>query len=252
MPENQQSEGAPLLNQYQGALPAEPYVETQPVQQPLSPAPGPEYSGGLPQKDPDVSNNSGQSAAQTLPSALPPTPTPVNNAGDAFKNNDVIGEAKRQFPILDRPDVVYGYGKADDGRMLESYPPGEDWRPKEYPIDKLGVEVYSQKTRPEDVLGDVVSHHLINADPKVKQYYDNFVSSLNPDQQARLHQQYEHEKQKYQEDRPYDAWAQASGIPAYFRGYTFHQWPNTEKLYTPQQMKNLDELNAYLRAPKGR
>ena len=50
--------------------------------------------------------------------------------------------------------------------MLEFYPPNEKGaldkpRPRELPINKIGVEVYNADVTPLDVLGDVTSHWLI-------------------------------------------------------------------------------------------
>jgi hypothetical protein len=39
-----------------------------------------------------------------------------------------------------------------------------------------------------------------------------------------------------------------SGLPSYFRGRAFNQWPQekTQGWYTPQQMQLFEEMNRYL------
>lgn len=153
----------------------------------------------------------------------------------------------RLAPFLGK--MAYKKSKAEDGRMLESYPVGEDYS---FDPTRPAIEDFSDKTAPKDVAGDVVSHFLVagpNADPRLAAYYNTFRSSMTPDQQARLQEQYQWAKDKEGEKRPFRVWAEKSGIPAYFRGYAFDQWPreHASKLYTPKQIAMFDEMNAYLK-----
>lgn len=168
----------------------------------------------------------------------------------------IFDQAQQQYPILKKHDIQYreNFGGDQSGNMLESWPPGETGtpdrpRPQEFNSDKLGVEVFDPKTRPIDVLGDVVSHHLVEADPKIRGYYDGFVNSLEPWQHERLQEQYQHAKENEGEARPFEDWKQSSGLPAYFRGYPFQQWSKSEDMYTPSQMKKLDRMMGYLKEP---
>ena len=139
--------------------------------------------------------------------------------------------------------------------MLEFWQPGDEGdkdqpRPKDLPLDKPGVEVYSDKTRPIDILGDAVSHYMVNTDPKIKGYYQQFQHSLTPEQKNRLQEQYKWDQDKEGDKRPYPQWEQESGLPAYFRGYAFQQWANPQKLYTPGQLKMFDDMMGYLQGNK--
>lgn len=172
---------------------------------------------------------------------------------------NVFDQALQQYPILKRAGVsaISSLGQGD-GNMLEFWPPGEPGsddrpRPSGLPANVPGVEIYSDKTRPIDVLGDVVSHHLVKADPKVSDYYQKFQTSLTDEQRSRLQEQYAHAQKNFAEKRPYPEWEAASGLPAYFRGYAFQQWPEefNARAYTPGQRFMFDEMNNYLRSPDG-
>lgn len=191
------------------------------------------------------------------PSTPASTPTP---------EPDAVAKAREQYPILKGMDFAATQSPqtAGDDRMLESWQPndpGWTWgsgntyypRPKGIPNDKFGIEILDPKTRPLDVLGDVVSHQLVNTDPKIAGYYQQFKDSLTPEQHAQLQEQYQYAQQNEGETRPYAEWEQASGLPAYFRGYAFDQWPKdfNDKAYTPEQRKMFDDMMSYLKQEPG-
>lgn len=164
---------------------------------------------------------------------------------------NLMDQAKTQYPILNNYDIKYKENFGRGQGYLESWPPGETGstelpRPSEFGANDFGLEVYDKTTRPIDILGDVVSHHLVNVDPVLKNTYKNFISSIEPWQENILKEQYSHAKEKYGENRPFDDWKEISGLPAYFRGYPFQQWDNSEHLYTKDQIKNLDEMMKYV------
>ncbi len=162
---------------------------------------------------------------------------------------DVFEQAMEMYPALRNLGIEYKISpNPEEKRMLEFYPPNEKGspnnpRPRELPINKLGVEIYNEDVRPLDVLGDVTSHWLIYNDPEYKQYYDDFVQSMSPEQKQRLKGQYEHYVSKG-EKRPYEQWEQMTGLPAYFRGYPFKQWPDkfNQVAYTPEQREMFDRM----------
>lgn len=169
----------------------------------------------------------------------------------------LLEAARKEYPILNQYDIGYKYSPKQDSGYLEFFPadePGspERPRPKEFPMGKIGVEVYDPKTRPIDMLGDITSHYLIYEDPQVKQYYDQFQNSLNLGQYDRLRNQYQFAQQNYGEQRPYEQWYESTGLPGYFRGYAFQQWPEdfNETAYTPQQRAMFDQMMEYLRGVK--
>jgi hypothetical protein len=166
----------------------------------------------------------------------------------------VMDQAYQQFPILKDVPLVYKESPGKGGNnLLESWPPGEEGdkdypRPKEFPLDKLGVENYSPKTRPIDILGDVVSHHLVNTDPQIQRTYSAFQKSITPSQEDLLKEQYKYAQQSEGEKRDFDAWKESTGVPALFRGHAFQQWPSdfNKRVYTPQQRELLDKMMMYL------
>jgi len=172
---------------------------------------------------------------------------------------NLMDQAKQQYPILKDLGLNFKYNPQMGGQsgMLEFWPGDEQGtpktpRPKEFPIGSLGVEVFDKKTRPIDILGDVVSHHLVNSDPTVKDYYNQFKQSLTPDQKTRLQSQYQWAQKNYGETRPYQQWEEHSGMPAYFRGYPFQQWDDAASAYTPEQLLMLDEMMKYLKGGGGK
>ena len=171
----------------------------------------------------------------------------------------VISQAKDQYPILNELPLSFTRTASSptETRMLESWnknDKGWDWagkhydRPTDLPLDKFGIEILNDKTRPIDILGDVVSHHLVKSDPLFKNYYEKFQNSLTSDQHNILQQQYKHarEDKDSPETRPYHEWYEESGIPAYFRGYAFKQWDNPHELYTVPQMQMFDKMMTHL------
>jgi len=162
-------------------------------------------------------------------------------------------QALKQYPVLQQYPVRYTERTDIPGHM-ESWPVGEEggpeWpRPEELPMDQFGVEVRGTDSRPEDVLGDISSHHLVNVDPVTKDTYTRFAGSMTPEQVGILNEQYQHAVNSG-EKRSFEQWASVSGIPAWFRGYTFSQWPEefTSRAYTPDQTRLLDRLRHYYEA----
>lgn len=190
-----------------------------------------------------------EAAAPPEQTALPPDAAASEGAQP---DKNLLDQARDQYPILKNHDIGYTEAFGRSKGYLESWPAGEEGgqdlpRPKELAPDKFGIEIYDKKTRPIDVLGDVVSHKLINDDPKIKQHYEEFQDSMKPWQKKNLKAQFEHDKREYGEDRSYDDWEKSSGMPAYFRGYPFKQWDDPKEMYTPGQMKKLDKMMDYLK-----
>lgn len=165
---------------------------------------------------------------------------------------NLLNKAKQEYPILGGLNLQYKYNPTGGRGMLEFWPQDEPGtqkfpRPQEFPLDSLGVEVYDPRTRPIDILGDVVSHHLTETDPTIKQFYEIFKTSLTNTQKATLKSQYKWAKQNENETRPYSVWEKQTGLPGYFRGYPFQQWEEAAAMYTPDQLDNLDAMMAYLK-----
>lgn len=164
-------------------------------------------------------------------------------------------QARQEYPILQSADVQYMFqpqGVEPTG-MLEFYPPDETQRPQNLPLGRPGVAVFDPKTRPADIAADYVSHYGRTQDPKIKAHYEQFVQSMTPNQQRILRNQYDHARLNEGETRPFDIWAEVSGIPAWYRGYLFQQWPKEfiDQAFSPQQLKQLDAIRPYLTQPQG-
>ena len=169
---------------------------------------------------------------------------------DKGKDNEVMGammfdRAKQEYPYLGDKDIAFKYSPQPKPQyMLESYKGDDapDWGKGR----QAAIEVFNPKTRPLDILGDYVSHYAVEQDPKMQEYYQQFSSSLDP---AFMQKRYQYHTQHLGEKRPYEEWAKMTGIPEMFRGYTFNQWGTPQqaaKMYTPQQLKILDEVRKHL------
>ena len=169
------------------------------------------------------------------------------------RGNKLFERAQQEYPYLAGKDIAYKYSPQQGRGFLEFYDPQETGspeypRPKELPLGKVGIEVFNPKTRPIDILADYVSHYGVEKDPYLAQRYQEFIGSMSPQQRQILQQQYKYYQQhpEYQEKRPYEEWEKASGLPAYFRGYTFNQWENPQEMYSPQQIEMLNQVRKYL------
>ena len=154
-------------------------------------------------------------------------------------------KALELFPKLSR-DLGYKENFGGGDGFLEFYPADEQDNP--FP-GKPSVQVFNPETRPEDVAGDIVSHHMIDNDPVIGEAYRRFLMSMRPFQQKILQDQYQHAVTNSGEQRPFEKWAEMTGQPGYFRGYTFGQWPAefNKKAYTDDQRGLLNGVVNYLR-----
>lgn len=165
-------------------------------------------------------------------------------------DNEIMGQmmfekAKTEYPYLADKEISFAYTPTEGDRMLEFYNVDETERPAYLPAGKVGIEVFSPKAKPIDILGDYVSHYAVEKDPKLSQMYEGFKSAT-PEQVMR--ERYAYHQQNFKEDRPYEDWARMTGYPELFRGYTFNQFPaeSTQEIYSPEQLKYLDQVRQYL------
>lgn len=162
----------------------------------------------------------------------------------------LVDATSKEFPALASllNNVAFKQSKSTDSRMLEFYPPGEEYS---FDPSRPAIEVFGDKASPTDIAADLVSHHLAKGeDQTVTDIYNKFEKSLTPEQLQRLRDQYSWAKMNAGETRSYNDWYKAEGLPAYFRGYAFGQWPDSEKLYTKDQLKDFDNLISYLKTPQ--
>jgi len=166
----------------------------------------------------------------------------------------LLRDAISKYPILGKSGLMVSneVGNPDIG-MLEFWGPGEPGsktykRPKDVPIDALGVQINNPKVRPIDILADLASHWMVRTDPKMGSYYDEFKKSITPEQRARMKRDYQYAIENSNESRGYDEWLENTRMPAYFRGYTFNQWPAefNNAIFTPEQIGLFNKVRKYL------
>jgi hypothetical protein len=165
-------------------------------------------------------------------------------------DKDLLGQimfdkAQKEYPYLQGKDISFAYTPTpNETRQLEFYPPEETQRPAYIPSGRPGIEVFNPNVKPIDILGDYVSHYAVQNDPRLKEMYGQFQQSIDP---ATMQQRYQYHQQNFGEQRPYEQWLQQTGLPEYFRGYTFNQWgDNAAQMYTPQQLNILNQIRNYL------
>ena len=198
---------------------------------------------------------------QTAPTIALPQATPQELAKTGEKPTNVFEQALNKYPVLKNANPVglISTNTPDGDNMLESWKAGEEGtkerpRPMGLPKDQLGVQIFSPKTTADDVAADIVSHHLVNTDPTLKVTYNQFASTITPDQRNFLMGDYENEVKQATlsgGERPpaFDQWLQQTGIPSAFRGYAFNQYkPEDQKEfgYTDQQKQLLGGVKTYL------
>lgn len=177
------------------------------------------------------------------------SPQPLNAlAGNAVPAS-VFDRAIQEYPYLADKNISFiNTPNPKEKRLLEFYAPDEPGspdfpRPKELPMGTVGLQVFSNKVRPMDVLADYVSHHAVKNDPQAKAIYDEFEASLDPEL---LKQRYKFHQKNYGEKRPFEQWKEMSGVPELFRGYTFKQWDNPDILFNPKQIELMNKAREYL------
>lgn len=186
--------------------------------------------------------------------AVPMPEREIESTAVEMPTYERLEQARERYPYLKDKDFDYVENLTDDKKKgyLEFWEPGDEGppdgsvkRPEGIGIDRMGIEVRNPDTRPIDILGDYVSHEAIYSDPKIKDIYDRYLATLTDEQ---LRTKYEYEKKNYGEDRPFEQWAERSGKPGMFRGYTFNQFSEEEikEAYTPEQLDILDEAKEYL------
>lgn len=198
-----------------------------------------------------------QQAAMGFPAA----PSSQSGPPMGYPKPNLLDQARAQYPVLKGQDYGYTENFKPNAGYLEHWDPGDPGmapnsptsldalRPAALPMNKHGLEIRDPNTRPIDILGDIASHHLRFTDPVVKGAYDKLQGSMTPDQQNILQDQYQYAQKNEGETGSYDDWKDRAGMPGFFRGYTFQQWPKefNDKAYTPEQRSSLDGLMGYLK-----
>jgi hypothetical protein len=233
------------------AIPQPPYVPSPSLQprQPLD-------------IDPD---EFGQGIAPTSPGPWPSGPIPrpgepLAQAGDGGLEYpwDQINAALRKYPVLNKylDSFRFNYVPRGPGSHLETFPPGESGtaqypRPKAFPIDKYGIDIYDTKITPDAIMGDATIHGLRRIDPKINYLYQLFFNSItqDPHQYAELMKDYKWAQLNENEKRPLMQWAADSRINELF-GTPFYKtemprgW--SRQRFTDQQRRIMNEMYKYV------
>lgn len=185
-----------------------------------------------------------------MASNIPPLPEGFTlDAPQPDVGASLLESARKQYPYIKNANLSAVYSEGQGGsRKLEYWPSGEPGneqspRPSSIPIDKAGVQIFSADTKPSDIVADYVSHEAVKTDPKLRTLYDEFAASVP---ESTMKARYAEHRKQFGEKRPYQQWKESTGLPEFFRGYTFDQWPNASKYYTPEQLKKLDAVKSYL------
>lgn len=203
-------------------------------------------------------------AKQPQDSAPLPPAGPTQAPVFAQQPPNLLQQAQAQYPVLKNQDYGYTENFRPNAGYLEHWDPGDAGvapnsptsldalRPAALPLDKHGLEIRDPNTKPIDILGDIASHHLRMTDPVVKGAYQDLQGSITPNQEGVLQDQYQYAQKNEGETGTYDDWKERAGMPGFFRGYTFQQWPKefNDKVYTPEQKQKLDNLMTYFKSGK--
>jgi hypothetical protein len=195
-----------------------------------------------------------------MPNPLAPDQTdasPLSPQNAPPQRLNLLQQAQQQYPVLQRQNYGYVENFGGGPGFLEHWAAGEggapdQLRPQQLPMGQMGLEIRDPGTRPIDVLGDIVSHNLVNTDPTVKGVYENFQKSMTPQQQRILQEQYQWAQKNEGEKGSFEDWKMRAGLPGFFRGYAFQQWPKefNDQVYTPEQKQMFDQMMQYLRGGK--
>ena len=163
---------------------------------------------------------------------------------------DSYAVAKEMYPILkDYEYKIVNTPNENSPYRLEHFPPGEEGsatmpRPKDISIDEYGLQIFKD-VRPEDIAGDIISHHLVNEDEYLSKEYQKFKSSVPSET---MMSRYEYHKNNLGEERDFDSWSERTGYPELFRGYVFNQFDEEtiNNLYSSEQKIILNDIKNYI------
>ena len=163
---------------------------------------------------------------------------------------DPYAVAKEMYPILkDYKYKIVNTPNKNSPYSLEHFPPGEKGsatmpRPKDISINEYGLQIFKD-VRPEDIAGDIISHHLVNEDKYLSKEYQKFKNSVPSET---MMSRYEYHKNNLGEKRNFNSWSERTGYPELFRGYVFNQFNKEEidNIYNPKQKEILKNIKNYV------
>tara|TARA_R100000988_G_scaffold35447_1_gene17878 strand:+ start:650 stop:2599 length:1950 start_codon:yes stop_codon:yes gene_type:complete len=158
--------------------------------------------------------------------------------------------AKKMYPVLKNyPYNIVETLDENSPYYLEHFPPEEvgsleNPRPKNLPIGEYGLQIFKD-VKPEDIAGDIISHHIINKDKYLSKKYEEFKKLISKEDMLN---RYNYHKNNLGENRDFNNWSERTGYPELLRGYVFNQFDKKTKdnLYTLEQKKVLDSIKNYI------
>ena len=163
----------------------------------------------------------------------------------------LLEQTRQQYPFIDNvtPIVSYNPGGSTEYRS-ETWRVGDEGtperpRPKQFPMDRVGVEVYNpDKFGPSDLAGE-----MLHVDPRANAAQQSMMKLFTPEQWKIL----SHASGDYGDPNAKDfnlEHARSNAMDSAMRGYTVDQWTpadNAELGYTPEELQVMDSLKQYMK-----
>lgn len=167
----------------------------------------------------------------------------------------MMRKALKEYPFIAQhnPIVETGVGPG----YAETWPAGETGapdeygnptRPKAFPTNKVGVQIF----RPNDFTHHDLAGEMLHVDPYATDTRAKLMESLTPEQIKNLQQQSNDYAATLEEGRPHED-ALRNATDAAVRGYVLGQWPqeaNQSMGYSGPQRALLESLKSYTKTGK--
>lgn len=167
----------------------------------------------------------------------------------------MMRKALKEYPFIAQhnPVVETGVGQG----YAETWPAGETGapdeygnptRPKAFPTNKVGIQVF----RPNDFTHHDLAGEVLHVDPYANETRANLMKSLTPTQIKSLQDQALDYQATIDEGRSHED-ALRNATDSAMRGYVLGQWPeevNVGMAYEPSQKALLESLKSYMKTGK--
>lgn len=173
------------------------------------------------------------------PAAQGPPPPPAGS---------IASQALETFPVLRELGIQFIDSTKEgqqDFRKIETFPADERDNPRP---GRPTIEQFDPNLTPQIIAAESL-HLLKDSDPTVKRLRSEFVASMTDQQRERLRGQYKHAQKNFGESRPFDKWAEVSGLDQWFGGFIGGVW--SADVYTEEQLDLFQRLDGYLRGGPG-
>jgi len=167
----------------------------------------------------------------------------------------LVRKATTEYPFIAKHnpavEVGVGPGYAETWPVGETGAPdeyGNPTRPKSFPTNKVGIQVF----RPNDFTHHDLAGEILHVDPYANKARDKLIKSLSPEQIKMLQHQSNDYQATLDEGRPHGE-ALRNATDAAVRGYVFSQWPeeaNASMGYSAPQRALLESLKNYTKTGK--